>query len=56
MELARRGFNIVLISRTLSKLEAVAKKVEEEHKVNTLIIQADFSKMTTLDSFKKLCD
>ena len=29
MHLAKEGFNIVLISRTLSKLEAVAKEVTE---------------------------
>ncbi|XP_076030571.1 inactive hydroxysteroid dehydrogenase-like protein 1 [Oratosquilla oratoria] len=42
-ELAKNGMNIVLISRTQEKLEKVAKEIEEQHKVATAIVRADFS-------------
>ena len=43
LELARKGLNIVLISRTMSKLEAVAKEIEEKYSVMVKVIQFDFS-------------
>ncbi|XP_013147079.1 PREDICTED: inactive hydroxysteroid dehydrogenase-like protein 1 isoform X2 [Papilio polytes] len=43
-ELARRGLNIVLISRNLDKLRNVAAEIEKESSVKTKIIVADFSK------------
>ena len=42
--LAKRGLNVVLISRTLSKLQDCAKEIEEKYKVSTKIVAADFSK------------
>ncbi|XP_049871781.1 inactive hydroxysteroid dehydrogenase-like protein 1 [Pectinophora gossypiella] len=42
-ELARRGLNIVLISRNPDKLRAVAQEIEKEHKVKTRVVVADFS-------------
>ncbi|XP_076989718.1 very-long-chain 3-oxoacyl-CoA reductase-B-like [Tamandua tetradactyla] len=42
-ELARRGLNIVLISRNLSKLEQEAKEIERLHGRTTQVIQADFT-------------
>ncbi|GAB1601706.1 very-long-chain 3-oxoacyl-CoA reductase-B-like [Argonauta hians] len=42
-ELASMGLNIVLISRTPAKLEAVAKEIETKFKVETKIIAMDFS-------------
>ncbi|KAJ2944459.1 hypothetical protein O0L34_g3799 [Tuta absoluta] len=44
LELAKRGLNVVLISRNPEKLRAVAAEIEKEHKVKTKIIVADFSK------------
>ncbi|XP_035898801.1 very-long-chain 3-oxoacyl-CoA reductase isoform X2 [Anopheles stephensi] len=41
--LARKGLNIILISRTLSKLQDVAKEIETEFKVRTMVIAADFT-------------
>uniref|UniRef100_A0A182PHX0 Steroid dehydrogenase n=1 Tax=Anopheles epiroticus TaxID=199890 RepID=A0A182PHX0_9DIPT len=41
--LARRGLNVILVSRTLSKLEDVAKEIETECKVRTMVIAADFT-------------
>ena len=41
-ELAKQGQNIVLVSRTLSKLESCAKELEEKYKIKTQIIQMDF--------------
>ena len=43
MELASRGQNIVLVSRTLSKLQTVAKEIEEKYKVKTKVVDIDFS-------------
>ncbi|KAM3959138.1 inactive hydroxysteroid dehydrogenase-like protein 1 [Aphomia sociella] len=43
LELARRGCNVLLISRNPDKLKAVADEIEKEHKVKTKIIVADFS-------------
>ena len=43
MELAGKGQNIVLVSRTLSKLETVAKEIEEKYRVQTKIVDIDFS-------------
>ncbi|XP_004453325.1 very-long-chain 3-oxoacyl-CoA reductase-B-like isoform X2 [Dasypus novemcinctus] len=42
-ELARRGLNIVLISRNLSKLEQEAKEIEQRHGRTTRVLQADFT-------------
>nr|XP_019567525.1 PREDICTED: testosterone 17-beta-dehydrogenase 3 [Rhinolophus sinicus] len=43
-ELARRGLNVVLISRTLEKLQAVASEIERTTGSSVKIIQADFTK------------
>uniref|UniRef100_A0A673Y9V1 Hydroxysteroid (17-beta) dehydrogenase 12b n=1 Tax=Salmo trutta TaxID=8032 RepID=A0A673Y9V1_SALTR len=42
-ELARRGFSIVLISRTQEKLDDVAKSIESKYGVETKSIAVDFS-------------
>ena len=49
IHLAKEGFNVVLISRTLSKLETVVKEVEAAAKaagksIKTKVIQNDFTK------------
>uniref|UniRef100_A0A8C5N3Q6 3-ketoacyl-CoA reductase n=1 Tax=Leptobrachium leishanense TaxID=445787 RepID=A0A8C5N3Q6_9ANUR len=44
VELAKRGINIVLISRSADKLEAVAKEIKEKSQVETKTIAADFGK------------
>ena len=41
--LAKRGLNIVLISRTLGKLKEQAKFLEETYRVKTKVISADFT-------------
>ncbi|XP_063782677.1 very-long-chain 3-oxoacyl-CoA reductase-like isoform X2 [Pseudophryne corroboree] len=43
-ELAKRGLDIVLISRTLEKLQKVAAEIEKEFGCKTRIIQLDFTK------------
>lgn len=45
-ELAKRGMNVVLISRSLDKLNGVAKEIEQKYKVQTKVFAADFTKMT----------
>ncbi|CAN2390288.1 short chain dehydrogenase, partial [Pristimantis euphronides] len=43
MELARRGFDVVLISRTLQKLQKVAEEIEQRTRRKTKTIQVDFT-------------
>ncbi|XP_075064539.1 very-long-chain 3-oxoacyl-CoA reductase-like [Mixophyes fleayi] len=47
-ELAKRGLDIVLISRTLDKLQKVATEIEKEFGRKTRIIQMDFTKGSDL--------
>lgn len=42
-QLAKRGFNIILVSRTLKKLEDVAKEISETFNVETQVIAVDFT-------------
>ncbi|XP_039401737.1 testosterone 17-beta-dehydrogenase 3 isoform X2 [Mauremys reevesii] len=44
LELAKHGLNIVMISRTLEKLQKVATEIEQATGRNVKIIQADFTK------------
>lgn len=41
--LAKKGLNIVLISRNPDKLEAVAKEIEKKYQVKTQVIAVDFT-------------
>ncbi|XP_051485248.1 inactive hydroxysteroid dehydrogenase-like protein 1 [Apus apus] len=43
-QLAKRGVNIILISRNKEKLEAVSRSISETYQVETDFIVADFSK------------
>ncbi|XP_039238515.1 inactive hydroxysteroid dehydrogenase-like protein 1 isoform X2 [Pipra filicauda] len=43
-ELAKRGVNIILVSRNKEKLEAVSRSISETYNVETEFIVADFSK------------
>ncbi|XP_075983723.1 hydroxysteroid 17-beta dehydrogenase 12 spidey [Anticarsia gemmatalis] len=42
IELAARGCDIVLVSRSMDKLKATAQEIEKDYKVSTKIVQADF--------------
>jgi 17beta-estradiol 17-dehydrogenase / very-long-chain 3-oxoacyl-CoA reductase len=52
-ELAKSGFNIILVSRTLDKLERVARVLRDQYKVDTRIVQFDFA---TLNSTEKVAE
>ena len=53
-QLAVMGFNVCLVSRTLSKLEAVDKQVKALNpSIKTRIVQADFSN-TTMNYFESI--
>ncbi len=41
---ARNGYNLVLVSRTKQKLEAIADKLENKHGIQTKVIPKDLSK------------
>lgn len=42
-QLAGKGFNVVLVSRTLAKLEALATEIESKHGVSTKVVAFDAS-------------
>ena len=46
-ELAKSGFNIILVSRTIEKMERVALRLREEYGVETKIIQVDFAELNS---------
>ena len=44
LDLAKKGMNIVLVSRSKDKLDTVAKEIEEKYAVKTKVIAIDFTK------------
>ncbi|XP_069601562.1 17-beta-hydroxysteroid dehydrogenase type 3 isoform X2 [Ranitomeya imitator] len=44
VELANRGMNIVMISRTFEKMQKIAMEIEQNTRRKVLIIEADFTK------------
>ncbi|NXG77835.1 DHB3 dehydrogenase, partial [Baryphthengus martii] len=52
-ELAKRGLNIVMISRTLEKLQRVASEVEQTTGQKVKVIQADFTKNSVYENIEK---
>ncbi|KAM6926181.1 very-long-chain 3-oxoacyl-CoA reductase-A [Lycodopsis pacificus] len=52
-ELARRGFAVVLISRSQDKLEDVARSLEDQYKVETRTIAVDFGKADIYDKIEE---
>ncbi|KAI9594078.1 hypothetical protein BDF19DRAFT_479766 [Syncephalis fuscata] len=48
-QLAAAGFNIVLVSRTLSKLEDLKQEIEAKYKVETKIVTIDFAQADPSD-------
>jgi short-subunit dehydrogenase len=42
-ELARRGWNLVVVARDLERLESVAKELRERHRVEVHVIGADLT-------------
>ncbi|XP_051498772.1 17-beta-hydroxysteroid dehydrogenase type 3 isoform X2 [Apus apus] len=53
LQLAKRGLNVVMISRTLEKLQRVASEVEQATGQKVKIIQADFTKNSVYESIEK---
>ncbi|QIX00609.1 hypothetical protein AMS68_006126 [Peltaster fructicola] len=43
LQLARKGFSILLVSRTQSKLDTLAHEIEIKHNVQTKVLAMDFS-------------
>jgi len=58
LTLAKRGFNILLISRTQSKLDEVATEIKAKHKVKTEVHVADFAAAdgSFFDGIKRVID
>jgi len=55
--LTRAGLNIVLISRTLSKLQSVEKELKViRPDVKTRIVQADFANNNNLEFYDRIFD
>ena len=56
-QLAERGMNVVLVSRTLSKLEEVASDLREKYRIETKVIAVDFSNADIYDVLRRdLCE
>ena len=55
-QFAAMDYNIVLVSRTMSKLQERASALENEFKVQTSVIQADFSNCMSDPQFFKNLD
>ncbi|KAI3661501.1 hypothetical protein MP638_007231 [Amoeboaphelidium occidentale] len=55
VQLAKQKMNIVLVSRTLEKLQNVAKEIEKESGVDVKVYAMDFTKATK-DDFNALAD
>jgi len=53
LQLAQKGFNVVLVSRTLAKLEALAEEIHEKYGVETKCVAIDYAK-ATLEDFERL--
>ena len=55
MQLAKEGFNICLVSRTMSKLKSVEAKIKESYPtVKTRIVQADFGGNCNVKFYKSI--
>ncbi|XP_009071644.1 PREDICTED: testosterone 17-beta-dehydrogenase 3, partial [Acanthisitta chloris] len=52
-ELARHGLNIVMISRTLEKLQKIACEIEQTTGQKVKVIQADFTKNSVYENIEK---
>ena len=52
--LAKSGFDIILMARDQTKLDIVAMEIRQEFKVQTIVIYYDFSKLATLESVHEL--
>ncbi|ORX91220.1 NAD(P)-binding protein [Basidiobolus meristosporus CBS 931.73] len=48
-QLAKKKFNVVLISRTLSKLETLSSEIESQYSVETKVFPLDFTAATPQD-------
>ena len=55
-ELAKSGFNIILMARNQEKLDKVAKEIEERYNVKTKVVIFDFSTLTDEASAQNLKD
>lgn len=54
LELAQRGFNIVLISRNSEKLSLVVKEIQEKYKRDTRMIVFDFGKDCSIQGYESI--
>ena len=55
VNLAKQGFNLILISRTKSKLEDMRKRILKENtKIQVRIVVADFNGHASMDFYHKL--
>uniref|UniRef100_A0A8B9CEL1 Hydroxysteroid 17-beta dehydrogenase 3 n=1 Tax=Anser brachyrhynchus TaxID=132585 RepID=A0A8B9CEL1_9AVES len=52
-ELAKRGLNVVMISRTLEKLQRVATEIEQATGQKVKVIQADFTRNSVYENIEK---
>ncbi|CCD24192.1 ketoreductase NDAI_0C05330 [Naumovozyma dairenensis CBS 421] len=53
IQMAERGFNLILISRTLSKLETMKEELVKKYSIEVVILAADISKDSD-DNYKQI--
>jgi 17beta-estradiol 17-dehydrogenase / very-long-chain 3-oxoacyl-CoA reductase len=54
VELAKLKFNVILIARSVDKMEAICKEVQENYQVQTKIIKADYTEGDKVEFYTKL--
>jgi 17beta-estradiol 17-dehydrogenase / very-long-chain 3-oxoacyl-CoA reductase len=52
-QLAKEGFNIILVSRSAEKLTKVANEIKSSYMVEVQTIPFDFSKLVTVEEYRK---
>ncbi|CCK68070.1 ketoreductase KNAG_0A03910 [Huiozyma naganishii CBS 8797] len=57
-QMASRGFNVILISRTISKLEALKEEIEKKYNVRAKILAVDISAddSSNYTKIRQICD
>lgn len=57
IQVAKRGFNVVLVSRTRAKLDKVSEMISKESNVKVKVVVADFAEMAwSVAQYEQLCD
>lgn len=53
-QLAKEGFNIIIMSRTQDKMENVARNIEQRYGVQTKIVKFDFNELINTKNIERM--